>query len=442
MYHFVVEKRQIIPRNGNQQVVECFFIVGKSGFERSFQVGQQEFFYQVSGVGVVDEQVVGMGIQNLLEPWIGYFPRPVEHRGCNVETFEAVVGGFIIFKNKKIEIEHVNSEFFRQEFQVFFLERGVLFQKHGYPADTGDGSRRGVVVEVFPDAFFDEIFFESHKIVLSLRITKLIKYSKVKPSIMKNFPWKYLPAFLLPAVFMFYSCSGTHLRLSRITASQTPIDSSIAADPGMRAVIRPYKDSLEREMQVVLAYAKADYFKQDGAETGETAIGDFMADVCQRRGGEAFRRLTGKRVDFTLLNYGGIRDGISRGEIRVETAYRIMPFENAMVVVELTGEKTEELLRYLAGSGKAHPVSAELRMRIEDGKPVEVRIGGGAFDPSRHYYVLTSDYLQHGGDKMYFFKDPVHLHVLDYKIRQALLDEFRDIDTLELHKDGRILRIP
>ena len=64
-------------------------------------------------------------------------------------------------------------------------------------------------------------------------------------------------------------------------------------------------------------------------------------------------------------------------------------------------------------------------------------INGVSFDKGRNYFVLTSDYLQSGGDKMDFFKNPVNLHKLDYKVRDAIIDYFKSKDTLESNLDGR-----
>jgi len=238
----------------------------------------------------------------------------------------------------------------------------------------------------------------------------------------------YLIIILLISIssLLTQACTSRKMHLARIKGSQVHIDSLIPADKEMSQIIAPYKHQLEKEMNEVLAYSKGNYYKNMNAEKGETAIGDFLADLCQKRGGDLFLRKTGKNVDFTLLNYGGIRDGIAKGDVTVSTAYQIMPFENSMVVVELTYDKLLELIEYLAAANKAHPISKELQLVIRDTKPEQVLIKGKKPDKSLTYHVLTSDYLQHGGDKMFFFSNPVKLYILDYKIRQAILDEFKE----------------
>ena len=60
-------------------------------------------------------------------------------------------------------------------------------------------------------------------------------------------------------------------------------------------------------------------------------------------------------------------------------------------------------------------------------------------DENRTYLVLTSDYLQNGGDNMVFFKNPVNVYKLDYKVRNAIIDYFNEKDTIKATLDGRFI---
>ena len=71
----------------------------------------------------------------------------------------------------------------------------------------------------------------------------------------------------------------------------------------------------------------------------------------------------------------------------------------------------------------------------------EALIGGKPIEDGRTYTVVTSDYLQHGGDRMNFLKDPVTLEVLDYKIRNAMIDYFKTVDTIPARLDGRFVKL-
>lgn len=248
---------------------------------------------------------------------------------------------------------------------------------------------------------------------------------------MKHLIWS---SFLL---LFFISCKEEPQHLRKIEGKQLPISAEIAIDSSITKLIKPYKISVETEMNQVLAYSPTDLYKSRGKF--ETNIGNFMADLCYTRGNAVFNKRTQKNIDFVLLNFGGIRAGIPQGEVTMRNAYEVMPFENNMVVAELTYQKIQELLNYMAKSG-AHPISKQLKLLFEGENIKLAKLNGKEFEKNRTYFILTSDYLQHGGDRMNFFKDPVSLEILDYKIRNAIIDELKAIDTITAKEDGRISR--
>ncbi len=78
-----------------------------------------------------------------------------------------------------------------------------------------------------------------------------------------------------------------------------------------------------------------------------------------------------------------------------------MPFENELVVVTMTSERIENLFDFIAAKGGV-PVSG-LRLTIDGQKAAQIKIGGVAYDSTKTYKVLTSDYLANGGDSYDFF---------------------------------------
>ncbi len=239
-------------------------------------------------------------------------------------------------------------------------------------------------------------------------------------------------------LLIFISCKNEPFSLQRIEGKQLPIEAEIVADSVVNELISPFKKSVEAEMNLVLAYSPTDLYKD--REKTETAIGNFMADLCYTRGNPVFKKRTNKNIDFVLLNFGGIRASIPQGNVTTGNAYELMPFENNMVVVELSYKKIQELLEYIARAGSAHPFSKHLQLQCKEKKILSAKINGKEFDENKTYFVLTSDYLQNGGNHMNFFKDPVSLVNLDYKIRTAIIDELDAIDTIYAKEDGRIRR--
>ncbi len=76
----------------------------------------------------------------------------------------------------------------------------------------------------------------------------------------------------------------------------------------------------------------------------------------------------------------------------------------------------------------------------KDFKVISASVNGKSIDPDQNYFVATSDYLQQGGDSMYFFSDPVNLYNIDYKLRNAIIDYFHKIDTIKAKQDNRFIK--
>ena len=233
-------------------------------------------------------------------------------------------------------------------------------------------------------------------------------------------------------------CKVDSPSLTKVDGSLLPIDKTLRSDSEIEDFIAPYREELAVEMNKILSYTPIDLQRTDGRL--ESSLGNLMADLCYQRAHPVFLNKTGKRIDFALFNYGGIRAGIGRGDIRVEHAFKLMPFENSLVVVEMTGAKLQELIAFLAEGKVAHPLSKQITLMLTD-TGTKCRIGGQMLDQNKHYYVLTSDYLQRGGDHMNFFADPVNLFSLNYKVRDAILDYFTATDTIRVELDGRFRKV-
>ena len=58
-----------------------------------------------------------------------------------------------------------------------------------------------------------------------------------------------------------------------------------------------------------------------------------------------------------VLNWGGIRRSFTAGDLTVKNVFELMPFENEVVVVTLSGEKVLEMVRFMSNAEFGHPLS-------------------------------------------------------------------------------------
>jgi len=238
---------------------------------------------------------------------------------------------------------------------------------------------------------------------------------------------------LLLLLFSIESCETEYL----LSGNKIEINNTIEKDNKIVAFINPYKNNVDKQMDSVLAYSPVDYDKKNGVLN--TAIGNMMADVVLKLSNPVYRARTNKNIDFVLLNHGGIRSIISKGNITFRTAYKVMPFENSVVVCELKGRDIYELINYLTLTRKAHPISGINIVLDKNYNLLDVKINGKKIDENKIYSVATSDYLLNGGDKMTFFSKSKKNTTLDYKIRNVLIDYFKEVDTVNFKIDNRFI---
>ncbi|WAC02049.1 5'-nucleotidase C-terminal domain-containing protein [Lacinutrix neustonica] len=231
------------------------------------------------------------------------------------------------------------------------------------------------------------------------------------------------------------ACKQSPLKLISIEGKQIPVSDTLAIDQEYDSLIAPYRTRLNEDMNAILSYAPETYTKSNGELN--TAIGNLMADIVYTEGNPIFNIRTNKNIDAVILNHGGIRAIISKGNITTKTAFEVMPFENSIVVVAIKGKQIDSMMQYLSEAKRPHPVHGitlalnkeyQIKMALVNNKPI---------DKNKTYYVATNDYLYNGGDNMRFFKPNDSVYHLDYKIRNAMLDYFKKVDTIRPTIDNR-----
>ncbi len=243
---------------------------------------------------------------------------------------------------------------------------------------------------------------------------------------------------IIITIGVFVSCKQHPPTLFKIEGKQLPITSNITAIDSIEQFVTPYRNRINEVLDSTLAYATATFSPKDGALN--SSAGNFMADIVMSEAGPIFKTRTNKEIDFAILNSGGIRAVISKGDVTARNMYQVMPFENTIVVVELTAKSVRDLIAYLIQSRQPHPISG-IQIKIDrNGSLTSVNIQGKPFDEDRTYFVATSNYLANGGDNMNFFTNNIGITETDYLLRNAMIDYIRKTDTIVPFVDDRFIQ--
>ena len=245
-----------------------------------------------------------------------------------------------------------------------------------------------------------------------------------------------LKYFVLILTFIsVISCAEKKYAVTKIEGKEIGITDKNGEVSEIEKFIKPYRDKIDADLNKVLANAPETI---DKSGEWQTPMGNFLADITFDKSNQIFQQREKKVIDICLLNHGGIRTIIPKGDVTARTAYEIMPFENSAVVIGLKGEQILEMINYIISEKKPHPLKGLTFTIDKNNQPKNILIKGIPLDANKVYYVVTSDYLSNGGDNMIFFKKGTEQYNLDYKLRNIIIDYFGQNKIITANKDIRI----
>jgi 2',3'-cyclic-nucleotide 2'-phosphodiesterase (5'-nucleotidase family) len=242
---------------------------------------------------------------------------------------------------------------------------------------------------------------------------------------------------LILTVFAFVSCGEKKLYVHKVSGKQIPVTETLSETNSVEQFIAPYRKHIDEDLNTVLAYAPENIDKKG---TWQTNIGNLQATITLASARKIFNLREKKEVDICLLNNGGIRAIINKGDITTRTAFELMPFENNLVVVSLKGEQILELIKYMIKEKKPHPLAGLTFTIDKNDSAKNILVQNQPLDLQKTYFVATNDYLYNGGDNMNFFKKGQKMYDLDYKLRNVWIDYFKEVDTIPVLTDIRIIK--
>ena len=141
---------------------------------------------------------------------------------------------------------------------------------------------------------------------------------------------------------------------------QTIVDAKIPDDAAVERMLKPYSGKV-RALNVVIGKLDGELRKSG---IGAGSLGNFVTDGIRS---QASAKL-GKPVLLAITNSGGLRKNtIAAGELRAADIFELMPFENALVQVELKGEDLLKLLAVILESRDAQS-GAKIQYRMNGEK--------------------------------------------------------------------------
>ena len=205
--------------------------------------------------------------------------------------------------------------------------------------------------------------------------------------------------------------------------TETLIDSSIPDDPAVDQMLAAYIPKV-RALDTILGKLKGELRK---GGMGAGSLGNFVADGMRA---QASARL-GKRIDLAIMNGGGLRrNTISEGELRARDIFELLPFENALVTLDLSGEQILKLLGVVVSSREAQSgarltyiIKADKSSQLETAMLRDEKGREKEIDPKATYTIVTIDYLVNvGGERYSVLREGRNTKPVGITLRDAIMD--------------------
>lgn len=217
------------------------------------------------------------------------------------------------------------------------------------------------------------------------------------------------------------------------------LDSLLAtpASQKVEAFIKPYRDQVSADMNEVLCQSAEALYGGRPESPLTNYCADLVLEESNRLCAEKYPAI---KLDASMINRGGLRIPLPKGAIRTQTLFELMPFENEVVLVKLPGGLMQQFVDHLAARG-GEGVSG-LRFGIKNDKAVQTEISGKPIDPSKSYWLVTSDYIANGGDGSELLAKATERMDTGVKMRDMFIQYFKRMGkegkTVTVKTDGRI----
>lgn len=205
--------------------------------------------------------------------------------------------------------------------------------------------------------------------------------------------------------------------------SEVLVDASIPDEPALEKMLAPYSAKV-RALEVVIGKLEVELKK---GPVGGGNLGNFVTDGMRAQSSAKL----GRPVLLAITNSGGLRKNtIAPGDLRAADIFELLPFENALAEVDLTGEQLLKLLNVVVSAGDAlsgariqYRMNADNRPELVSARLLDHQGREMEIDPKATYPIVTIDYLLKLGSGRYsILQEGKNVRPLGVTIRDALMD--------------------
>lgn len=214
------------------------------------------------------------------------------------------------------------------------------------------------------------------------------------------------------------------------------INDETPADPTVRDIVARYQRCLDEVYDRPVVKALTDLTR---ARHVDSPLGNLVTDV--------MRKVSGSDVAF--LASGSIKSELPAGLLKIKDLAAALPFDNRLVVFELTGAQLKGLLEESASRKAGDKIlqMSGLQMIYDPAAPVGQRVLQARLHDDRLiqddalYRVAADDFLQAGGDNITAFRD-VPCSAQGARVRDLVIEDLARRGKVASRGNRRVMMVP
>jgi len=225
--------------------------------------------------------------------------------------------------------------------------------------------------------------------------------------------------------------TGATDKLVELRVSQT------GEDPAVLEALKPIQQIVGQTMNEQVSSSQDDIPRSvKDADYTDSPLGDLVCDIVRHY----------IKTEIVLHNTFGMRSNLAKGPVTMRSVYEVLPFENTLVTMELSGAQLEEIMK--DNLKASHSVIQESGMKVKyslgkDGavSSLKITVNGKPLDKTRYYSVATNNYLAQGGSGGRVIAQGRNIKDTAIAMRIAVLSELKTMPPLKFPDTGRLKKI-
>ena len=170
------------------------------------------------------------------------------------------------------------------------------------------------------------------------------------------------------------------------------IEKEIPEDKKMKDFLEPFYAKGQENLQKVIGKTNGIFVgERKFVRFQETNLGNLIS----------IAQMSKTNSELAVMNSGGIRDDLPKGEITYKDVLIVQPFGNTLCTVTLTGKELKDYLQVVGNKQKgtgAFPQFSGVELYFEKDSLKKLKVAGKLVSDNKQYKLSLNSYIASGGD--------------------------------------------